>query len=139
QYLQGVDLNVDVESYANRQREGETGTTEVSLDVSKAFFNERLSVQVGGNIGINENEQESQTDLQSTAGDFAVEYKITPDGRWRAKGFNKTEYEDVLTGEVNLTGVSLIFNRDFTSFKDLNPFGESNNDEETETKDKQEE
>jgi hypothetical protein len=112
-YIKGFDVNVDVESYAYQREREVAGRTRVGLNVEKELFNERLKVTVGGNVNVEDPEKESQMDASDIAGDVSVEYKLTPDGTYILKGFNKTEYEDVITGEVTKTGVSVIFNKDF--------------------------
>jgi len=67
---------------------------------------------------------------------------LTEDGRYRLKGFRKNEYENVIDGQLIVTGLALIFNREFNAFSQLfNPLKddveeEENDDEENEKSDK---
>ncbi len=119
QYLKGVDVSFDIDSY-NQVVENQVNTrTDVSVDVSQNLFNERLKLTVGGNVVVEENKQQGSTSSSDLTGDFEVEYKISKDGTYRVKAFNKTEYEDELNGDVSKTGLSFMFIKDFTRFGDL--------------------
>jgi len=82
--------------------------TEVELGVSKQLFDERLSVEVGGNLGVSESGEQSTTAI---AGNFLLEYKLTEDGRYRVRVFRRPDY-DVFTDGIR-TGASLIFKKSF--------------------------
>ena len=119
QYLKGVDVSFDIDSY-NQVVENQVNTrTDVSIDVSQNLFNERLKLTVGGNVAVEENRQQGNASSSDLTGDFEVEYKISKDGTYRVKAFNKTEYEDELNGDVTKTGLSFMFIKDFTRFSDL--------------------
>lgn len=117
-YIEGVDLTFGVESYQDYSSGTQEQRTELNIGLSKGFFNDRVEVNIGGNVDL-EGEESRQNNLNNIAGDVDVEYKITPDGIYRLKGFRKTEYEGLLEGEVVETGVSLIFTRDYDKLKNL--------------------
>lgn len=92
---------------------------EIELVLTKRLFNDRLSIQLGGNVDVGNNANTQSGDAQVYfAGDFVLEYRITPDGRYLLRAFNKTDY-DILSGNFNKTGASLSVNQEFDSFKDL--------------------
>lgn len=109
-YVQGVDLSVGVDSYTTdaSAASGET-VTEVNLGLSKQLFDDRLSVQVGGNLGVSDSEAAGQQTV--LAGDFRLEYKLTEDGRYKVRVFRRPDY-DIFSNGVR-TGASLIFQRSF--------------------------
>lgn len=53
------------------------------------------------------------------AGDVAVEYKLTKDGRYRIKVFRKNEYEAVIAGEVVETGLTFSLTMNYNKFREL--------------------
>jgi translocation and assembly module TamB len=118
-HIKGFDVGVDVNSYHMGTGNTASGRTDVSLDVSKQLFNNRLSVKVGGDINVEGPERQTEQDFNSIAGDVVVEYKLDRNGNYRLKGFNVTEYEDIIDGEVNKTGVSFIYNKDFYKIGNL--------------------
>jgi hypothetical protein len=106
QYVEGVDINVGVDSYVTDQ--SNTAVTEVELGLSKQLFNDRLSVEVGGNLGVSESGEQSNTAI---AGNFLLEYKLTEDGRYRVRVFRRPDY-DVFTDGIR-TGASLLYKKSF--------------------------
>ncbi len=127
-HLEGVDLSLQIESYEQRGATGAAARTEVDLDVSRSLLNERLTIQVGGNVAVEEpGGSGGQLEAGDLSGDFSVEYKLTPDGTYRLKAFNRTDYEDEIDGEVTKTGASFIFGKDFDHFRWL--FGRNREDE----------
>ena len=44
---------------------------------------------------------------------------LTEDGRWRLRGFRKSQYENIIDGQVFVNGVALIFTREFNKFNEL--------------------
>ncbi len=53
------------------------------------------------------------------AGDFEVEYLITPDGRIRVKAFRVSEYDAIIAKNDVKTGVGLYYTKDFDKVKEL--------------------
>ncbi|RPI43045.1 MAG: hypothetical protein EHM46_04495 [Bacteroidetes bacterium] len=118
QHVKGVDLEVGIESYEDTGDEEVAARTEVNLGLSKRFLNDRLTVEVGGSVALEETGQE---DVNATglAGDFAVEYMLTPGGTYRLRAFNREETRREFEGEVTVTGVSFIFQKDFSTLEGL--------------------
>ena len=50
---------------------------------------------------------------------MSLEYKITEDGRYRLKGFRKSEFENVIDGQTIISGIGLIFTQEFNEFHEL--------------------
>ncbi len=119
QYIKGVDINLDVSSYQQYREQQQVGKTQVELDVSKQFMDERLKVSIGGNVAIQDEIGERIQNKNSFTGDVELEYSLTDDGRYRIKAYNKTDYENVLEGQIRKTGVALTYYTSFESFKNL--------------------
>src|SRR5690606_817321 len=49
----------------------------------------------------------------------SVEYLLTENGRYRLRGFRKNQFESVIDGQLIVTGISVIFNREFNKFWEL--------------------
>ncbi|MFY9311078.1 MAG: translocation/assembly module TamB domain-containing protein [Bacteroidia bacterium] len=117
-YVKGVDLNLGVNSYEDYSSGKEEGRTQLQLGVSKQLFNDKVTVQVGGNVDI-EGEKAKQNNASDIAGNIVVEYKLTDDGRYRLKGFRESEYENPIEGELTKTGGGLIFSKDYNKLMEL--------------------
>lgn len=119
-YIKGVNLELNLDSYEgyNAEQGDFEGRTELNLAVSKSFLNERIAVKVGGDLDL-EGERARQNTISDFAGDVSIEYMITPDGRYKAKLYRDNRFEGVLEGDIIETGVSLIYNRDYDTVKEL--------------------
>lgn len=105
----GVEIAFDVELYED--------ATELQVDLERAFLDDRLRVEVGGRVDLEDrNRSQRSSDI---VGDVAVEYNLTPDGRYRLRAFRKNEFQMLIDGDVVETGLSLIFTKDFDRFRDL--------------------
>lgn len=117
-YIKGVDLDIGVNSFEDYSSGTEEGRTQLQIGVSKQFLNDRVSVQVGGNVEL-EGERARNNNASEIAGNVNVEYKLTPNGRYRLKGFRRIEYENPIEGELINTGVGIIYSRDFRRLRQL--------------------
>ena len=112
QYIAGATLNVGVESYQDYSTGNAEGRTQLQLALSKQLFDERVTVQVGGNVDL-EGRRSQQNSLNSFAGDLKVQYKLTEDGRWQLEVFRQNSYEGAIDGDITKTGVGAVFTIDF--------------------------
>ncbi|HXO75650.1 MAG TPA: translocation/assembly module TamB domain-containing protein, partial [Puia sp.] len=116
--IKGVDINFDL----NNQQDYSTGTeqdyTELNVSVSKRLFSDRIAVTVGSNFDVQGNQNAGQS-ASNIAGDVAVDYKLTKDGRYMVRAYRKNQYEAVIEGQVVETGVSFILTFDYNRFREL--------------------
>ncbi len=110
--IPGVGLNVGVESYQDYSTGTAEGRTQLQLALTKQLFDERLSVQVGGNADI-EGPRSQQNALNNFAGDIKVGYKLTEDGRWLLQVFRQNTNGGVIEGDIVETGVGVVFAIDY--------------------------
>lgn len=114
QLIKGVDVNFDLQSYGGAQG---TGNTDLTVDVAKSFFDNRVVVRLGSTIALEQNINTGNNDPFNT--NVVVEYLITKDGRYRFLGYSKTNLEDIVVGRITRTGAGLVFQRDFDRFRYL--------------------
>ena len=112
QYITGVNLDVGLESYQDYSTGNAEGRTQVQLALSKQLFDERVTVQVGGNVDL-EGRRSQENSLNNFAGDLKVLYKLTEDGRWQLQVFRQNSYEGAIDGDITKTGVGVVFMIDF--------------------------
>ncbi len=79
----------------------------------KEYLNGRLILSLGGNIDYNNPYilQTRNTNILLTP-DITIEYILTPDGKLRIVGFNRT-IVDATLGQRNRTGLKLSYSKDF--------------------------
>ena len=117
-YIRGVELSFEVESYEDYADGQMVGRTELQMEISRNFLDERLRITAGGNLEL-EDETRRQLNPSDIAGDFSVEYLITPDGRLIVKVYRERNFQDVFDGEVVETGLALIFRQTYNRFREL--------------------
>lgn len=52
-------------------------------------------------------------------GNVSIEYLLSQTGQWRLKGFRRNQYDNVIDGQLIVSGISLIFTKEFNEFKNL--------------------
>jgi hypothetical protein len=113
----GVDLNFGLDSYTDYQGASPQDRTQLDVTASKKLLDDRLIVSVGSEVDIEgTNPDGEQTPI---LGNVALEYLLDPNGRWRLKGFRKNQYDNVVDGQLIVSGIALIFSREFNSFSNL--------------------
>jgi hypothetical protein len=118
QYVKGVDLNLDLNSYEDYQSGTPQDRTQLEMSLSKNLFNDRFRVEVGSQVDL-EGQQRTQQQATDIIGNIMVEYLLTEDGRYKLRGYRKNEYEGLLEGQVVVTGISIQFSKEFEKFNEL--------------------
>ncbi len=120
--IKGVDIDLALNSYEAFSTTGSQQRTDLILAVSKKFLNDRLTITVGKNFGLEGQDAESKANAASGSQyipDFSAEYQLSKDGRYRIRGYRKNAYEAVLDGFVIESGVSFIVTLDYEKFREL--------------------
>ena len=87
---------------------------EVQASLSTQLFNNRIIVD--GNVGV----ANTSASSSNIVGDVNIEYKITSDGRFRVRAFNKSNDINTLVNNAPFTqGVGLSYQKDFDKLGDL--------------------
>jgi hypothetical protein len=100
------------ESFLQRRRE-------LQLALSKRFLNDRITVNVGGNVDF------GQEDIQREAnnntffgGDFSIEYAFTKSRRFRMKAFTMSDYDYFSQANRTRAGLGLSFRKEFDKLRE---------------------
>lgn len=113
-----LDLNFGLNSYSSYEGDSYDTKTELEINAQKKFMNNRLIVQVGSTVDVEGNSQTTE-EGSPIIGNVSLEYLLSENGRYRLKGFRKNEFESVIDGQLIVTGIAFIFNREFNKFKEL--------------------
>jgi hypothetical protein len=125
QYIKGVEVDVDLVSYNQNDvtTNQKQGNTQLQVGVKKTLFDDRLSVQVGGNVMLegqqNTTDPTTTNSAQNITGDVVIEYKFTDNSRYKLKGFRLNQLDGVTNGIIIQTGVGVVYTRDYNHTKDL--------------------
>lgn len=114
----GLELNFDLESYTDYQGSSAQNRTELDIAAQKKFLDNRLIVKVGSEVDI-EGSNKDPNNSNPLIGNVSVEYLLTERGNFRVKGFRKNVYENVIDGQTIVSGLALIFTKEFNKFDEL--------------------
>lgn len=118
QHVKGVEINFDLQSFNQNANGRQQGNTQLKVGVKKQLLDQRLSIQVGSNVNL-EGSGNKQSNMSNLTGDVVLEYKLSPDGRYRLKGFRQNQYDGIANGVITQTGVGIMYRRDFETTKEL--------------------
>jgi hypothetical protein len=62
---------------------------------------------------------------------------LTPQGRWRIKGFRRNEFDNIVDGQIIVSGIGLVYDIEFDTFDQLFSKIGKNNEETVDDKDEQ--
>jgi len=120
------DPNLAVElKYKNYQLSdpasyGGINRNEVSFNVRKSLFQERLIVELGSAYDWGRPAASNQaTSNLNLAGDFRLQYLLTPDGRFRLNAFRTTNYDVLVNDNIYRGGVGLSYRKSFNTLGEL--------------------
>ncbi|WGH74710.1 translocation/assembly module TamB [Tenacibaculum tangerinum] len=113
----GIELDFGIDSYTDYQGNTATERTQLDIAVEKKLLDDRLIVRVGSEVDI----QGSDPSGEATPliGNVSLEYMLSEDGTYRLKGFRKNEFENVIDGQTIVSGIGLLFTKEFNQFKEL--------------------
>ena len=111
----GVELNFGVDSYSDYEG---SQRTEVDIEAQKTLLDDRLIVSVGSEVGVQGGNRPGE-EASPLIGNVSIEYLLTENGRFRLKGFRRNEFENVIDGQLIISGIAFIFTREFNEFEEL--------------------
>jgi len=115
--IKGVKLDLNLNSTAVATSSGSAGQTDLKVGLSKAFLNDRLTVNVGRNFEIENGARNSRS--SEIVDNVNVNYNLTADGRYAVRAYRKNQYQAVLEGFIVETGVSFAVVLDYESVKEI--------------------
>jgi len=107
--LKTVDVSIGVED-KNSADGTSQGGTDYSFRFAKRFWNNRLSVIIGGRISTGD-EVAAEKEGNSFIDDVSLEWRLDDTGTRYIKLFHTKNYESILEGEIIETGVGLVLRR----------------------------
>lgn len=123
--INGVDISFGIDQYDKTIDGTESTTTSYNYRVSKALFDNRFKIVVGGNYSTDADADENFS--QNLINDISFEYLLNRSGTMYVKLFRHVGYESILEGEITQTGVGFVLKRKLNSLRDIFRFGNSSN------------
>ena len=100
-----VDINI-----SSSENERATGTAnDFGVSLSKSFFDDRFKITVGASV-IDNPEANNQVGLFGMA---SAEYKLTKDGNVLLRAFTQRDYNNILEGDLQKSGIGLRVSHDW--------------------------
>lgn len=116
--IAGVDLNFDVTSSDDYTTGSRRNRTDLNVGLSKQLLNDRLTVSVGSNFGL-EGPQNTNQQGSNLAGNVTLSYLLSRDGRYMLRAYRRNEYFGVVDGYIIETGLRFIITLDYDRFANL--------------------
>lgn len=111
---ENLDIGVSIGGFTSGITQNENLLNNLQLRFSYRLLNDRLRISRDGGFTYGQ----SQTNAASLLGEWTLEYFITPDGRLRAKVYNRNQQSALTQGSLNSTistggGLSFLYTRSF--------------------------
>lgn len=116
--IKGVDLNFDLQSSEDYSTGARADRTDLNIGLSKKMFDDRLTVSIGSNFEL-EGPQNSNQQAANIAGNIAIDYRLSKDGRYMLRAYRKNEFQGVIDGYIVETGLGFVITLDYNRFRDI--------------------
>jgi hypothetical protein len=116
--IQGVDINFDLATTQDFTTGTQQNRTDLNVGISKRLLSDRLTVSVGSNFELQGPMQSNQQN-SNLAGNIAINYKLSKDGKYMLRAYRKNDYTGQIEGYVVETGLSFIISVDFNKFNQI--------------------
>ncbi len=122
-FISGIDFDINYSIYQSDAIDptGEDivrSGSELELRLRNDLFNDRLSINLGGNIDWGGNTLNTgANDGAFLAGDVVIEYTLTKDRRFKVRFYQLTD--QTFEGRRNKTGLGFSYRREFDTFKEF--------------------
>jgi len=118
--IAGIEINFDVQSFEDYSTGSARNRTDLNVSLSKQLLNDRLKVTVGNNFELEGPQGANEGGAASgLAGNIALDYQLSKDGKYMIRAYRKNEYEGELEGYIIETGVNFIITVNYNHFREL--------------------
>lgn len=116
--IEGVDINFDLATTDDYTTGSKQSRTDFNIGLSKRLLNDRLTVTVGSNFEL-EGPRQTNAQQNNVAGNIAIDYKISKDGKYMLRAYRKNDYTAAIQGYVIETGLGFIVTVDYNKFREI--------------------
>nr|WP_307735064.1 translocation/assembly module TamB domain-containing protein [Chitinophaga nivalis] len=114
----GIGVNVNYRAYnVGSQDNASVDRNQVSAGITSTLFNNRFRLYAGGDYDWGKTATSASSNR--FAGDFRIEYLLTPDGRFRINAFSKSDYDIYNLNNRTKSGVGISYIREYNRFSEL--------------------
>lgn len=114
--IKNFDVNIGINDALN----AETGNAykNYSFSFSKRFFNDRITVVIGGEVNSGDRPDRTAGN-NSFINNVSLEWKLNEEGNRYIRIFYDRNYQSLLEGEITETGVGYVYKRKLNKLKEL--------------------
>lgn len=112
QVVKGMSIQLGVNTYDQAAAGELYQRTSVDYKVSQRILNDRVTIEAGGSVGVDERGQNVSAVSNTRAAQYAIMYDLTADGRFRLRAFHENSF-DLYDGEIFNNGVAIMLTREF--------------------------
>jgi TamB, inner membrane protein subunit of TAM complex/AsmA family len=116
--IKQVDIHFDLNNQQDYSTGYEIDYTELDVNISKQFMEDRLRVNVGSSFDVVGTGAPQQAP-SNLAGNVDAAYKLSKDGRYLIRAYRQNQYQAVVLGQVIETGVGFVFTFNYDKFKEI--------------------
>ncbi len=116
QLIKGVDVDVNMKTY--KTDDDPVSKTDLGVAVSKDLMNDRLVIRIEENFPMGNSSVPVKSGSQYIP-DVTRTYKLSKDGRFQLKAYQKNEYDAVVQGYFTEVGVNFTIEVSYDKFKEI--------------------
>ncbi|HOZ50508.1 MAG TPA: translocation/assembly module TamB domain-containing protein [Chitinophagaceae bacterium] len=120
--VKGVDIDLNLNSYKDFSSGTEQQRTDLNVGITKRFMDDRLSISLGKDFGVEGDDKSGKTRGSTNASylpNAIVNYKLSKDGKYAVRAYSKNKFEVILDGYVVESGLSFLVTMDYEKFNEL--------------------
>jgi hypothetical protein len=112
-------ISNDFDIGVNYRPGDEISSDQVEVALSTQIFDDRVSIHT--NVDVSDKSANTNTNQRTNtiAGDFDVDVKLTDNGKFRLKAFNRYNYDQLYKTAPYTQGVGFLYREDFNNFIEL--------------------
>ena len=111
--MKSVSINVGITDIENKETGG--SYTNYSFSFAKRFWNDRLTIVIGGEVNSGDNPDSGNSFINNVS----LEWRLTPNGNRYLRLFYDKNYESILEGEITETGIGYVYKRKLNNLNEL--------------------
>jgi TamB, inner membrane protein subunit of TAM complex len=124
-----VNINVNYQSYYFNDLNSGSGSlnrNQITTTISKNYFDDRLTVELGGKSDWGRQSGSSTNSSYNISGDFRLQYQISALSKMRLTCFRTSDYDATLDRQIVRGGVGLSWKKSFDNLPDFFTSGTNN-------------
>ena len=112
-------ISNDFDIGVNYRPGDEISSDQVEVALSTQIFDDRVTIHTNVDVSDKSSSTAAHQRANTIAGDFDVDVKLTDNGKFRLKAFNRYNYDQLYKTAPYTQGVGFVFREDFNSFGQL--------------------